>query len=65
MRKQSGLRPPHELVALDQIQEAELSGERVDPSRRALATDVKAATAHGLRVSPTAEGWTAAVTLDV
>ena len=23
------------------------------------------ATAHGLRVAPTAEGWTAAVTLDV
>jgi SHS2 domain-containing protein len=45
--------------------EGELAGERIDPARHALATDVKAATAHGLRVSPTAEGWTAAVTLDV
>lgn len=45
--------------------EGELVGERIDPARHALATDVKAATAHGLRVAPTAEGWTVAVTLDV
>jgi SHS2 domain-containing protein len=45
--------------------EGELAGERIDLARHALATDVKAATAHGLRVAPTAEGWTAAVTLDV
>ena len=43
----------------------ELVGERIDPARHALATDVKAATAHGLRVAPTPGGWTAAATLDV
>jgi SHS2 domain-containing protein len=43
----------------------ELAGERIEPERHALATDVKAATAHGLRVVSTPEGWTAAVTLDV
>lgn len=45
--------------------EAELVGERIDPARHALASDVKAATAHGLRVAPAPEGWTAAATLDV
>jgi SHS2 domain-containing protein len=45
--------------------ESELVGERMDPRRHALATDVKAATAHGLRVASTPEGWTAAATLDV
>jgi SHS2 domain-containing protein len=45
--------------------EAELAGERIDPGRHALATDVKAATAHGLRVAATPGGWTAAATLDV
>jgi SHS2 domain-containing protein len=45
--------------------ESELAGERIDPGRHALASDVKAATAHGLRVASTPEGWTAAVTLDV
>lgn len=45
--------------------EAELAGERIDPERHALATDVKAATAHGLRVASTPDGWTAAATLDV
>jgi SHS2 domain-containing protein len=45
--------------------EAELAGERIDPARHALASDVKAATAHGLRVAATPGGWTAAATLDV
>lgn len=45
--------------------EAELSGERIDRGRHRLLADVKAATAHGLRVAPSDEGWTAAVTLDV
>jgi SHS2 domain-containing protein len=45
--------------------EGELVGERIDPGRHALATDVKAATAHGLRVVSAPEGWTVAVTLDV
>jgi SHS2 domain-containing protein len=44
---------------------AELAGERIDRQRHALASDVKAATAHGLRVEQTADGWTAAATLDV
>lgn len=42
-----------------------LVGEPADPARHALEADVKAATAHGLRVTPTAQGWEARVTLDV
>jgi len=45
--------------------EAELWGEAIRRERHALATEVKAATAHGLRVRATAEGWEASVTLDV
>jgi SHS2 domain-containing protein len=45
--------------------EAELEGERIDPGRHALVSEVKAATAHGLRVTAAPEGWTAAATLDV
>ena len=44
---------------------AELSGERIDRTRHALASDVKAATAHSLRVGKTTDGWTATATLDV
>ena len=43
----------------------ELCGEPIDPSRHSLLTEVKAATAHGLSVSRSAEGWEATVTLDV
>ena len=45
--------------------DAELWGERLDPTRHRVGTDVKAATAHGLRVAPCAGGWEACVTLDV
>jgi SHS2 domain-containing protein len=45
--------------------EAELAGERIDPSRHRLAADVKAATAHGLSVAHEPRGWEARVTLDV
>jgi SHS2 domain-containing protein len=45
--------------------DARLAGEPLDPARHRLATDVKAATAHGLRVARLAEGWEATVTLDV
>lgn len=44
---------------------ADLAGERIDRRRHALASDVKAATAHGLRVAKTTDGWTATATLDV
>jgi SHS2 domain-containing protein len=44
---------------------AELAGERIDRRRHALASDVKAATVHELRVAKTSEGWTATATLDV
>lgn len=40
-------------------------GEAIDPSRHRLGTEVKAATAHGLRVARCADGWEAHVTLDV
>ena len=44
---------------------ADLAGERIDRGRHELASDVKAATAHGLCVEKTTEGWTATATLDV
>jgi SHS2 domain-containing protein len=40
-------------------------GEPIDPARHRLAADVKAATAHGLRVVPRGGVWEASVTLDV
>lgn len=44
---------------------AELAGEPVCRGRHRLLADVKAATAHGLRVTRTDRGWEARVTLDV
>jgi len=44
---------------------AELAGERIDRTRHRLLADVKAATAHGLALEPTARGFEARVTLDV
>lgn len=43
----------------------ELAGERIDRSRHALASDVKAATAHGLRLAGAPGAYRATVTLDV
>jgi len=45
--------------------EARLVGEKILPQRHQIATEVKAATAHGLRVARGADGWEARVTLDV
>jgi SHS2 domain-containing protein len=45
--------------------EGELVGERIDRERHRLEADVKAATAHGLRVERSGAGWRATVTLDV
>jgi SHS2 domain-containing protein len=44
---------------------AELVGERLDPARHHLLSDVKAATAHGLALAREAGGFRATVTLDV
>lgn len=44
---------------------ADLCGERIDPSRHALAADAKGVTLHGLRVERDGDGWSATVTLDV
>jgi SHS2 domain-containing protein len=44
---------------------AELVGERIDRSRHDLVAEVKAATAHGLRVSGERGRYRATVTLDV
>lgn len=44
---------------------AVLAGERIDRRRHCLTSEVKAATAHGLRVSRAGGGWMASVTLDV
>jgi SHS2 domain-containing protein len=45
--------------------EGELVGERIERGRHRLEADVKAATAHGLRVERAGTGWRATVTLDV
>ena len=45
--------------------EAHLVGEKFVPARHRSATEVKAVTAHGLRVARGADGWEARVTLDV
>jgi SHS2 domain-containing protein len=45
--------------------EARLVGEKFFPARHRSATEVKAVTAHGLRVARGAEGWEVRVTLDV
>ncbi len=42
-----------------------LSGARLDRQLRAIRSEVKAATAHGLRVARAPAGWEAGVTLDV
>jgi SHS2 domain-containing protein len=44
---------------------AHLAGEAIDRERHALRSDVKAATAHGLQVVRTPNGWEARATLDV
>jgi SHS2 domain-containing protein len=43
----------------------ELVGEQIERARHRLEADVKAVTAHGLRVEREAAGWRATVTLDV
>ena len=45
--------------------EAELAGEPLDRDRHHPAADVKAATAHGLRVTRIDGGWETRATLDV
>ncbi len=61
------LLPEHVEIACDGSARlrARLAGERIDRARHALAADVKAATAHGLGVTKTADGWMTTATLDV
>jgi SHS2 domain-containing protein len=42
-----------------------IRGERFEPGRHSLGMEVKAVTYHGLEVGRTADGWRAAVLLDV
>ena len=49
----------------DVVLGAVLVGEPLDAARHRLASEVKAVTAHGLRVRQVADGWEASVTLDV
>jgi len=44
---------------------ATAAGERVDRSRHAIGTDVKAVTLHGFTLKRTSDGWRASVLLDV
>jgi SHS2 domain-containing protein len=44
---------------------ADFVGESIDRQRHNLESDVKAATAQGLRVAKIEDGWMASVTLDV
>ena len=65
------LRPERVSVRANEVArlEAELSGEAIDPERHHLEPEIKAATAHGLRVARATGGgavaWKASVTLDV
>ena len=58
-----------ETLALDESEplrlRATLVGEPLDLTRHTAASEVKAATAYGLRVERAAGGWTASATLDV
>jgi SHS2 domain-containing protein len=45
--------------------EAELAGEKIDPSRHELLVDVKAVTFHRFTVDRSSRGWYAMVVLDV
>ena len=59
--------PQHVVVSRDAVArlEADLRGERIQPGRHSLASEVKAATARDLTVTHTPDGWEATVTLDV
>jgi len=61
------LRPERINVTQDGVARlgATLAGERIDRQRHSLRSDVKAATAHALRVAEVADGWEARLTLDV
>jgi SHS2 domain-containing protein len=56
-------------VTVEQVDERALRvtllGERVDPARHALFTEVKAVTWHQLAVAPRGPGWWARVIVDV
>jgi SHS2 domain-containing protein len=60
---------PHRLEVEEAAGQArlrgELAGEAIDRSRHALVSDVKAATAHGLRLTGEPGNYRATVTLDV
>ncbi|MCS6805449.1 MAG: archease [Acidobacteriota bacterium] len=45
--------------------EAQVYGERLDPSKHELVVDVKAVTLHRFQVERTARGWQAQVILDI
>jgi SHS2 domain-containing protein len=45
--------------------QAEVAGERFDPARHRLRTEVKAPTFHGLRLHPGVVGWEAQVIFDL
>jgi SHS2 domain-containing protein len=69
LRDAEGLLLRVETLALDESEplrlRATLVGEPLDLTRHTAASEVKAATAYGLRVERAAGGWTASATLDV
>jgi SHS2 domain-containing protein len=54
-----------ETVVDDMGLSATVRGETCDPTRHALAHEVKAVTYHGLTVEQAADGWQAEVILDI
>ena len=54
-----------ETVVDDMGLSATVRGETCDPTRHALAHEVKAVTYHGLTVEHSADGWRAEVILDI
>jgi SHS2 domain-containing protein len=51
--------------ATDTEVEAEVAGERIDPARHAVYTEIKAVTFHGLRVEQVNGVWSARILFDV
>lgn len=62
----------HELYSFFDIQrigerslEAVVGGEKIDPGRHVLHTEIKAVTFHGLELKPEHQGWRATVIFDL
>lgn len=51
--------------ASDNILEADVRGEKIDPARHTVAREIKAVTYHCLKVEKTKRGWVAEILFDI